>query len=300
MINKIRKVMNSLTKIRREDIFLAFFLIPALVLLFIFQLIPTIWAIQFSFTDMALIGKKLLDPSYVGLRNFQRLAEDAIFWKSVNATFEYCLISLVSRFILGLTFSLYLTSKIFKGKMIMAAIFLLPWIVPGVLIPFMWMCVLDTRYGTANRLLQFFGLPPQSWVYERAMLSVIAINSWAGYAFPMIVLASALASIPKEYYEIAEVHGASRWYRFTRITLPLIKFPLVLCAIMIFKEDIDDFTYVYMLTEGGPNYRTELLSLYAYHKAFIYYQLGYGSAVGIVIAAITLILGLVQLKVAKF
>ena len=69
---------------------------------------------------------------------------------------------------------------------------------------------------------------------------------------------------------------------------------------MIFKEDIDDFTYVYMLTEGGPNYRTELLSLYAYHKAFIYYQLGYGSAVGIVIAAITLILGLAQLKVAKF
>jgi len=300
MISKIRKGMNSLIKIRREDLFLASFLIPALILLFIFQLIPTVWAIQFSLTDMALIGKKFLHPSYIGLRNFQRLAEDIIFWKSVKATFEYCLISLVLRFTLGLIFSIYLTSKIFKGKAIMAAIFLLPWIAPGVLIPFLWMGVLDTRYGTANRLLQLFGLPPQSWVYERAMFSVIAINSWAGYAFPMIVLASALTSIPKEYYEIAEVHGASRWYRFTRITLPLIKFPLVLCAIMIFKEDIDDFTYVYMLTEGGPNYQTELLSLYAYHKAFVYYQLGYGSAVGLVIAAITFILGLAQLKVAKF
>jgi len=300
MINKIRSVMSSLTKIRREDIFLASFFIPALVLLFIFQLIPTVWAIQFSFTDMALIGRKFLNPSYVGLMNFQRLAGDRIFWKSVSATFEYCLISLVWRFTLGLIFSLYLTSKIFKGKSVMAAIFLFPWITPGVLKPFIWISVLDTRYGTANRLLQLLGLPPQSWVYERAMLSAIAINSWAGYAFPMLVLASALTSIPKEYYEIAEIHGASRWYRFTHITLPLIKFPLVLCAIMIFKEDIDDFTYVYMLTDGGPNYRTELLSLYAYHKAFVYYKLGYGSAVGLVIAAIAFILGLAQLKAAKF
>ena len=300
MINKIHRVMNSLIKIRHEDILLASFLIPALVLLFIFQLIPTVWAIQFSFTDMALIGKKFLNPSYVGLMNFQRLAEDRIFWKSVSVTFEYCLISLVWRFALGLIFSLYLTSKIFKGKSIMAAIFLFPWITPGVLKPFIWISVLDTRYGTANRLLQMLGLPPQSWVYERAMLSAIAINSWAGYAFPMLVLASALTSIPKEYYEMAEICGASQWYRFTRITLPLIKFPLVLCAIMIFKEDIDDFTYVYMLTDGGPNYRTELLSLYAYHKAFVYYKLGYGSAVGLVIAAIAFILGLAQLKAAKF
>ena len=300
MINKIHRVMNSLIKIRHEDILLASFLIPALVLLFIFQLIPTVWAIQFSFTDMALIGKKFLNPSYVGLMNFQRLAEDRIFWKSVSVTFEYCLISLVWRFALGLIFSLYLTSKIFKGKSIMAAIFLFPWITPGVLKPFIWISVLDTRYGTANRLLQMLGLPPQSWVYERAMLSAIAINSWAGYAFPMLVLASALTSIPKEYYEMAEICGASQWYHFTRITLPLIKFPLVLCAIMIFKEDIDDFTYVYMLTDGGPNYRTELLSLYAYHKAFVYYKLGYGSAVGLVIAAIAFILGLAQLKAAKF
>jgi len=300
MINKIHRVMNSLIKIRHEDILLASFLIPALVLLFIFQLIPTVWAIQFSFTDMALIGKKFLNPSYVGLMNFQRLAEDRIFWKSVSVTFEYCLISLVWRFALGLIFSLYLTSKIFKGKSIMAAIFLFPWITPGVLKPFIWISVLDTRYGTANRLLQMLGLPPQSWVYERAMLSAIAINSWAGYAFPMLVLASALTSIPKEYYEMAEICGASQWYHFTRITLPLIKFPLVLCAIMIFKEDIDDFTYVYMLTDGGPNYRTELLSLYAYHKAFVYYKLGYGSTVGLVIAAIAFILGLAQLKAAKF
>ncbi len=300
MIGKIRRGINSLIKIRRENVFLASFLLPALVLLFIFQLIPTVWAIQFSLTDMALIGKKFLHPSYVGLMNFQRLAEDRIFWKSVSVTFEYCFISLIWRFALGLIFSLYLTSKLFKGKPIMAAVFLFPWVTPGVLKPFMWISVLDTRYGIANRLLQLFGLPAQSWVYERAMFSAIAINSWAGYAFPMIVLASALTSIPKEYYEIAEVHGASRWYRFTRITIPLIKFPLVLCAIMIFKEDIDDFTYVYMLTDGGPNYRTELLSLYAYHKAFVYYKLGYGSAVGLVIAAIAFILGLAQLKAAKF
>lgn len=300
MMSKIKSKIDSLIKTRREDLFIASFLIPMLILIFTFQFIPTAWAVWFSFTDMALMGKKFLHPSYVGLTNFQRLVKDAIFWKSVSVTFEYCLISLLWRFALGLIFSLFLTSKMFKGKPIMAAIFLFPWIVPGVLHPFMWISILDTRYGTANRLLQLLGLPPQSWVYERAMISAIAINSWAGYAFPMLVLTSALASIPKEYYEVAEVHGASRWYRFTHITIPLIKFPLIFCTIMILKEDIDDFTYVYMLTEGGPHYRTELLSLYAYHKAFEYYRLGYGSAVGLIIAMIAFILGLAQLKFAKF
>jgi len=245
---------------------------------------------------MALIGKKLIHPSFIGLENYAKLLNDPIFWQSMKVTFEYCLASLVLRFVLGLLAALYLTSKTFKGKTIMAAVFLLPYIIPGVIHPYVWISMLDTRYGTLNRVLMLFGMPPQSWVYKRAMESVIMINSWAGYALAMLVLASAITSIPKEYYEVAEIYGASRWQRFTKITLPLIKYPVMLSMILIFKEDIDDFTYVYMFTEGGPHYRTELLSLYAYHKAFAYFELGYGCAVGFVIAILVFILTLAQLK----
>ncbi|RLE63073.1 MAG: hypothetical protein DRJ38_08405 [Thermoprotei archaeon] len=283
-------------KVHLAELILATFLLPALVILIIFQLIPTIWTIWFSFTDMALIGKKLIHPSFIGLENYAKLLNDPIFWQSMKVTFEYCLASLVLRFVLGLLAALYLTSKTFKGKTIMAAVFLLPYIIPGVIHPYVWISMLDTRYGTLNRVLMLFGMPPQSWVYKRAMESVIMINSWAGYALAMLVLASAITSIPKEYYEVAEIYGASRWQRFTKITLPLIKYPVMLSMILIFKEDIDDFTYVYMFTEGGPHYRTELLSLYAYHKAFAYFELGYGCAVGFVIAILVFILTLAQLK----
>ncbi|HID90723.1 TPA: sugar ABC transporter permease [Candidatus Bathyarchaeota archaeon] len=292
MIPQIRDWIGA----RREELLVASFMFPMLVMLVTFQLIPTLWAIWFSFTDMALVGKSFLHPSFLGLRNFEKIANDSVFRTSLSVTFEYCSVSLIWRFALGLIMSLYLTSKLFQGKKIMAAIFLLPWIIPGVLRPYVWMSILDTRHGIANRLLQALDLPQQSWVYKRAMESVIAINTWSGYAFAMLVLASALKSIPEEYYEIAEVYGASRWYKLSRITLPLIKFPLILSIILIFKEDIDDFAYVYMLTDGGPHYRTELLSLYAYHQAFAYYELGYGCAVGVIIAAIVFILSLAQLR----
>jgi len=279
-----------------SEIILASFLVPALVLLLIFQLIPTIWTIWFSFTDMALIGKKLIHPSFIGLKNYVDMLNDSIFWQSMKVTFEYCLASLVLRFILGLLAALYLTSKMFRGKTILAAIFLLPYIIPGAIHPYVWISMLDTRYGTLNRILLFFGLTPQSWVYKRAMESVVMINSWAGYALAMLILSSTITSIPKEFYEVADIYGASRWQKFSKITLPLIKYPVILSLVLIFKEDIDDFTYVYMFTEGGPHYRTELLSLYAYHKAFAYFELGYGCAVGVIIAIIVFVLTLAQLK----
>ncbi len=290
--------MSPLRYLKRysSEIVLASFLIPALILLLVFQLIPTIWTIWFSFTDMALIGKKLIHPSFIGLKNYVDMLNDPIFWQSMRVTFEYCLASLVLRFILGLLAALYLTSKMFRGKTILAAIFLLPYIIPGAIHPYVWISMLDTRYGTLNRVLLFFGLPPQSWVYKRAMESVVMINSWAGYALAMLILSSAITSIPKEYYEVADIYGASRWQKFSKITLPLIKYPVILSLVLIFKEDIDDFTYVYMFTEGGPHYRTELLSLYAYHKAFAYFELGYGCAVGFVIAVIVFVLTLAQLK----
>lgn len=280
------------------DIYLPLFLIPALILLIVFQLIPTIWAIWYSFTNIELLGRRLFEYSFIGFENYSDLGEDPIFWKSMSVTMEYCLYSLVIRFTIGLVAAFYITSKMRFAKYIVALL-LLPYTIPGTVIPYIWLSMLDTRYGTLNRLLTLVGLPPQSWVYRRAMESVVMINCWAGYTMAMLILASALKSIPEEYYEVCEIYGASRLFKFLHVTLPLIKYPLILCIILIFKEDIDDFTYVYMFTEGGPHYRTELLSLYAYHKAFAYYELGYGCAVGVIVAIIVFLLTLAQIKLSK-
>ena len=287
-------------KVNLEGIILALCLVPAIALLVTFQLIPSIWTIWFSLTDIALLGEKAIHWSFLGLKNYIDMASDRVFWLSLGVTAQYCIISLVIRLALGLTAALYLTSKM-RGKRIIAALFLLPYIIPGAIHPYVWISMLEPREGTINTVLRALGLPPQSWTYGRLTESIIAINCWAGYAFAMLILASALTSIPKEYYEVAEIYGASRWLRFRKITLPLIKFPLILCLIMIFKEDIDDFTYAYMFTGESPypNYKTELLSLYAYHNAFHYRELGYGCAVGFIIAVIVFILTLAQLKVSR-
>jgi len=297
--------VNSLTKIKlwfeaqRERIVLGLFMVPAFVVVAIFQLIPAISTIWFSLTDIALAGPKAINWRFIGIGNYVSVVNDWAFWVSMRVTTIYCVASLVIRFILGIITALYVTSKVFKGKRIMEAIFLLPYIVPGVIKPTVWYSMLEPNYGTINRILIAMGLPRQSWTYGRLLESIIIVNCWAGYAFAMILLASALASIPKEYYETAEVYGASRWFKFKKITFPLIKYPIILCLIMIFKEDIDDFTYAYMFTGEAPypDYRSELLALYTYHEAFAYFELGYGCAVGFIIAIIVFILTLAQMKI---
>ncbi len=285
-------------RVNVRNLTLTLFMIPALAILIIFQLIPTIWTIWISFTDMALIGKKFLNYSFIGLRNYIEAFSDSYFWLSMRVTLYYCLASLVIRFMLGLAAALYITSKKFKGKRIMAAVFLLPYIIPGAIHSYVWLSMLETDYGTVNRILVALNLPPQSWMYERLTESIIAINCWAGYALAMLVLVSALTSIPKEYYEISDIYGASKWFKFRKITLPLIKYPLILTLILIFKEDIDDFTYAYMFTGDTPypDYRTEIIALYAYHKAFSDFELGFGCAIGFIIAIIVFIITLIQLK----
>ena len=300
-IKRLRIVRTNSTKLKYklEEIIIIFFLFPALALFITFQVIPTLWAIYFSFTDIALYGKKLFEYHFIGLSNYEKLVRDELFWNSFTVTFEYCFYSLLLRFSLGFIAALYITSKLFKGKPLIATLLIIPYALPGTVIPYMWISMLDTKYGTLNKVLMLLGFPPQSWLYDRAMQSVVMVNSWSGYVLAMLILASALKSIPDEYYEVCEIYGASRLFRFFKVTLPLIKWPLVLSLILIFKEDIDDFTYVYILTEGGPNYRTEILSLYAYHKAFAFYELGVGCAVGLLIMIIVFILTLAQIKISR-
>lgn len=287
-------------RVNLEQIILSLCIVPALILIGIFQFIPSAWTIWFSLTDIALLGEKALKWGFIGVKNYIDLAIDRYFWWSTDVTLQYCIISMIIRFAMGMSAALFLTSKM-KGKLIITAILLLPFTIPGIMHPYIWISMLESRHGTINTFLKALGLPPQSWTYGRITESLIMINSWAGYAFTMLLMTSALTSIPKDYYEVTDIYGASRWLKFRTVTLPLIKFPLILCLIMIFKEDIDDFTYAYMFTgeEPRPDYKSELLSLYAYHRAFHYYELGYGCAVGFIIAAIVFVLTLAQLKVAR-
>jgi len=296
----IRKLWFKIQLYRRE-IFLGLFLIPALIPMVVFQLYPALKAVWFSMTNIAIMGPHAVDWSFIGLKNFGYLPRDPYFPHSAKLTGYYCAASLVLRFILGFIAALFVTSSRSKWRIGLTLLFLIPYIIPGSIKPVLYLSLMDVHSGLYNRVLRALHLPPQSWTYERLTESLISLNVWAGYAFAMIILISALLSIPKEYYEIADIYGASRWTKFFRITLPLIKFPIILCLIMIFKEDIDDFTYAYVLGGGGGgdqpiNFKTDILAVYAYYKAFQYGELGIGCAIGLIVGIIVFILTLAQLR----
>jgi ABC-type sugar transport system permease subunit len=296
----IRKETGWLASLRGENRVLLLCLLPALILVIVFQFIPSVQTIWYSLTDVALLGKKALKWDFLGLANYTRLVSDRYFWKSVAITMRYVAISLVFRFAIGLISALFLSSKM-KGRTVISLFLLLPMAIPGVMHAYVWISMLEPRAGTINSVLRWIGLPPQSWTYGRITESLIMINTWAGYVLPMLIMASALVSIPKEYHEAAEVYGASAWMKYWKIIFPIIRLPLMFCLIIIVKEDMDDFTYAYMYTGETPraDYKSELLSLYAYHRAFNYYELGYGCAVGLILALTILVLTLAQVKAGR-
>ena len=275
-------------------------LLPALILVVTFQFIPSVQTIWYSFTNIALLGKKALKWDFLGVRNYIKLLSDRYFWKSVMVTMRYVAISLVFRFAIGLISALFLSSKM-KGRTLISLFLLMPMAIPGVMHAYVWISMLEPRAGTINTALKWIGLPPQSWTYGRITESLIMINTWAGYVLPMLIMASALASIPKEYHEAAEIYGASVWMKYWKVIFPIIRLPLMFCLIIIVKEDMDDFTYAYMYTGEAPraDYKSELLSLYAYHKAFYDYELGYGCAVGLILALTIIVLTMAQVKAGR-
>jgi multiple sugar transport system permease protein len=143
-----------------------------------------------------------------------------------------------------------------------------------------------------------FGLPQHSWLQEYPMASIIVANTWRGTAFSMLLYASALEGIPNEMFEAAAIDGAAIWARIRYITLPMIKGAIATDLLLITLATLSDFTLVYVLT-GGNSPSSELLTIYQYRQAFQFYQIGYGSAIALLIIAVGAILSLVYLRVLR-
>jgi multiple sugar transport system permease protein len=150
-----------------------------------------------------------------------------------------------------------------------------------------------------NTVLALFGLPQRSWLNDTPMASVIVANIWRGTAFSMLIFTAALAGIPNELYEAAAIDGAGLISRLRSITLPLLTAAIATDLLLITLQTLSDFTLVYVLTAGGPGYKTQLLTIYVYQQAFKFYQLGYGTAVSLLILALGAILSLIYIRVLR-
>jgi multiple sugar transport system permease protein len=255
------------------------FVIPALVVVLAVIVFPwafTIW--------MSLNQWKVGSPTtFVGLANYLRLPNDPRFVESVGHTIYYTALSVVLPLIFGTLAAVVFHQK-FAGRGFLRGLFIMPMMATPVAIALVWTMMFHPQLGVLNYLLSLVGIPAQLWVFHPSTVipSLVLVETWQWTPLVMLIVLGGLAAIPTEPYESAQIDGASFWQMFRYITLPLIA-PFLFIAAMIRTIDaVKSFDIIFAITQGGPGSASETINLYLYSVAFVYYDLGYGSAIAVV------------------
>src|SRR5689334_24566457 len=286
-----RRFFNAQNK--RELLLPALFLAPALAVLLALSIYPLIYSVTISLQQENAAGVTW------GLANFTRLLSDNFFWTAMAHTFVYAAAALTFEFLLGLGLALLLNNQI-RGRGFFRASLLVPMMLPTVVVGVVWRLMLNPNFGAINGTLKQFGIDTESLTWtaspKLAMLSVIAVDVWQWTPFVFLVLLAGLQAIPQEPYEAALIDGSNRWQTFRHVTLPLLK-PSILIVLLLRTMDLlRVFDQIFILTEGGPAFATETISLYIYRTAFRFFDFGYAAAMSFVLLALTNVLSVIYIK----
>ena len=282
---------------RLSELSLLLFMLPALVLVVAFVIVPAAWAVVTSFTDQALVGPAAKNYSYIGLENYLKLFTDERFWNSIQLSFVFVFGSaFVGQFLIGFALAVLLKYSGLFSRGIIGGSVLLAWVIPEIVAVYIWASVLNFQSGSANQILLALGLEKQRWLIDTPMFSLILVNIWRGTAFTMLLFASALEAIPDMLYDAASVDGATAWQKFRRITLPLVRYTILLDFILITMGTFSVFGLVFAMTGGGPLGRSEVIGVYIYNNAFEYREIGFASAASVIMLLINLVMALIYLR----
>ena len=265
----IREVLTS------ERYFRWTLLIPLLLLLGVFMLYPLFYCIYYSFYEWGMRGEAI----FVGLHNYREMLNDKAFLEALGRTFYVMVICISAELLIGLSLAL-LWSREFKGQNIVRGLCLLPLLVAPLILSLLWNFMFEYDFGAVNQILSSIGLSKVYWWSpEFALYTICLITIWQWFPFSVFVLVAGLRSLPSDVFEASKVDGASRWYTFRRLTLPMLS-PLIMIIIVLRAMWlIRLFDPLYGTTRGGV--RTELLDWTVYRTAFVFFDIGYGSAMAI-------------------
>lgn len=270
-----------------------YFTYPAVILFGIFFVLPVLAAFFFSFTDWNI--KRLFEPKFNGLDNFEYLFNDPYFGLALKNTFWFGISTTIVIVIIGLGLALLLNQKL-KGEKAMRTIFYLPAVLSLIVIGIMFKAVYKMDGGILNQLLELLGLEnlKKDWLGnpDTAMWAVIFVEIWKWSGYAMVIFIAGLQGIGKEYYEAAIIDGASKFQCFKSITLPLLAPAFTVVITMYIIGGLKVFEQVYVLTSGGPGNITQVLGTYTY-KEFAKGTLGRSSAAGLVLFLVVAIISVV-------
>jgi ABC-type sugar transport system permease subunit len=278
---------------RRRNTAAWLFLTPALLVLGVFVLWPMVSSLLTSLTDARVAGT----PEWIGIENYTRLFQDPRFQGALANTAIYALGTAPISVLLALGFALLLNRRIPARSFFRAVIFF-PFIVSLGIVSIAWGFMLDPQVGVLAAWFSDIGLPIGNGIRDPAwaMPFVILVGIWRNVGFFMVLYLAGLQSVPEELLEAAQIDGATAFQRFRLITLPLLNntttFVVMIAAIFAFQA----FDQIYVMTAGGPFFRTETMVMFIYSTAFQDFKMGYASAISWVLVIIVLVISLVQLR----
>jgi ABC-type sugar transport system permease subunit len=283
------------TLARRESIWGLFFLAPWLAGFVLFFAGPMLASLVASFTNLVLVRPE--GTRFVGLDNWARLLIDPLVIKSLLVTSNFLLVAVPISLALPLLMAVLLNSPHLLAKPLFRALFFLPVLIPGVAAAIIWQGVLNPHTGWVNMALHGIGLPAPDWLNEPQWVipALSLISTWSVGNYMMIMLAG-LQNVPSELYDAAKVDGAGAIYRFFKISIPMISpvifYNLVLATIAGFQYFLT--AYVLFQNTAGPNNSALFYMMNLYKEAFVYYNMGYASALawGLFIVGLAITIGL--------
>jgi raffinose/stachyose/melibiose transport system permease protein len=276
------------------------FLLPGFILFFLFLVYPIIRSAYFSFFNWNGMGPA---TDFVGLKNYQTILSDKVFIKAVENCFYIVVFSLIVQLPLALALSI-LVGRDLPGRAIFRAIFFMPYVVSEVITGIVWMSLFspDPSRGFINALITLIpGVQPQTFLgnLDQVMACIFVVLTWKYFGLHMLLDMAGLQNIPREIEEAALIDGANRWQLVRYITIPLLSSTIRTTVYLSVLGSLTQFNLVWIMTGGGPVHSSEFMATYMYKYAFPRYQLGYGSAVALVMLVICLFFSVIFLRLNR-
>jgi len=287
--------LNYLKKGKRNAEIL-FFLLPSLIGLAVFQIFPICFSFFLSLTDWDILS----DWNVIGFKNYVSILNSEEFWRVLGNTFYFIILYIPGIILVSLGVASLLNKK-YPGIRFYRVIFYIPVLCSWVAAAMLWKWILSPYYGPLNDILNMFGVNGPNWLYDKnwAMPGIVLTSIWKDMGFFGLIFLAGLQSINPSYYEAADIDGASRWKKFTKITIPLISPTTFFVMIMAIINSFQLFPQVMIMTEGGPHGSTQVMVERIYNYAFSYYKMGYASAFSWILFVFIFIATLVQLRLQK-
>lgn len=279
--------------VTREERAAILFVLPLLIPMTIYWIIPSLASLYYSFTNYSVVSA----TQWVGLDNFIQLFGDKLFWRSLWNSAYFTVGDVVPVIALGLVLAIAV-NNFARFRTFFRVVFYLPLVTSTIALSMVWLWLYDPNFGLINAFLRLLGVPPLQWLQSTtlAMPSIIIMSVWGGVGGVMIIYLAGLQGIPDSLYEAARVDGANDWQAFWRITLPMLNPVTLYVLVTTVIGSFQIFGPIYAMTDGGPAFATTTVVHQIYINGFRYFTMGYASAQSWVLFVLLLGLSIMSLR----